>query len=110
MSIETERASIRAQILDDQAERAVGENHTARTVMLAAWRVNDEFELLPAERQRALFGGVVFGRRKVRHRPGRGFEVYRVVAYGQDYNIASWSYAEIADLLNTGKTVVGLKD
>lgn len=41
---------------------------------------------LTAQWQRGVFGGPVFGRRLVR-RAARGIEVYRVVAFGQDYNI-----------------------
>lgn len=92
-------------------EREPKEVHTARTVMLAAWHINDEFDALSADRQRQLFGAAVFGRRKVRRSRTRdGFEVYRVVAYGQDYNISFWSYREIAELLNRGETVVAKKD
>jgi hypothetical protein len=111
MSIDTERARVRAQILADQAERGPGETHTARTVMLAAWKINDAFAALGADEQRRIFGGAVFGRRKVRHEPGRsGFGVLRVVSFGSDYDIQHWSYAEIAALLNRGETVVGKRD
>lgn len=109
--LQAERAAIRAQILSDQAQRADGETHTARTVGLAAWRVNDAFAVLGADAQRQILGGVVFGRRKVRHCPGRsGFEVLRTVGFGGDYDVQRWTYAEIAALLNAGATVVGKKD
>lgn len=107
--LQAERAQVRAQILADQGERADGEGHTARTVMLAGAQVPQDWVRLSAVRQREIFGAAVFGGRHVR-RTLRGFEVYRRVAFGQDYNISSWSHAEIAELLNEGKTVVGRKD
>lgn len=109
--IQAERAAVRAQILGDQAERAAGETHTERTVRVAAgsW-VPSSWTKLSATQQRQWFGGVVFGRRQVKHLPGRGFEVRRVVDYGRDHNDQTWSYAEIAALLNQGETVAGKKD
>jgi hypothetical protein len=108
-SIDTERAAVRAQILSDQAARADDETHTARTVALGAAQVPAAWTKLGALRQRALFGGVPFGRRAVRLTP-RGVEVRRIVDYGRDWNDQDWSYAEIAALLNRGETVVGKKD
>jgi hypothetical protein len=110
MSIETERARIRAQILADQAERAEGETHTARTVQLAAGRVPLTWTRLSAAQQRSIFGGAPFGRREVRHVYGRGLDVQRVVGFGGDWDIQHWSYAEVAQLLNRNETVVGKKD
>jgi hypothetical protein len=110
MSIETERANIRAQIAADQAERADGDTHTARTVRLAAAKVSGTWSKLTAAEQRTIFGGAPFGRRGVRHLLGTGFKVRQVVSFGSDYNDQEWTYAEIAELLNAGKTVVGVKD
>jgi len=108
---EIERANIRAQIRADQAQRAEGEVHTARTVAIAAGRVPAEWTRLSAAQQRQIFGGAWAGRREVRHNVRRGVvEVYQKVDYGRDYNIQDWSYAEIAQLLNRRETVVGKKD
>jgi hypothetical protein len=108
--LQAERAAVRAQILSDQAQRAAGETHTARTVELAARRASALWARMSADQQRQILGGAVFGRREARHRPGRGFEVRRVVGFGGDHDVQAWSYAEIAALLNQGETVAGKKD
>ena len=102
MSIETERANIRAQI--------TGEVHTARTVRLAAARMSGTWSKLTAAEQRAILGGAPFGRRAVRHLLGTGFKVRQVVSFGGDFNDQEWTSAEVAALLNAGETVVGKKD
>lgn len=107
--LQADRAAIRAQILADQAERADGEAHTARTVAIAAEQVPTTWVRKSASWQRETFGGAVFGRREIR-RCQRGIEVYRKVDFGRDHHIATWTYEELAQLLNQGRTVVGLKD
>jgi hypothetical protein len=108
-NIDTERAAVRAQIVSDQAQRAAGETHTARTVEAAARQASALWARMSADQQRHIFGGVVFGRRELRHRNGR-FEVRRSVGFGGDSDEQDWSYAEVATLLNRGETVVGKKD
>jgi hypothetical protein len=40
----------------------------------------------------------------------RGIAVRQIVDYGRDVNDQTWTYAEIAKLLNAGETVVGRRD
>lgn len=84
----------------------------------AALRVREAAEALPAtwqrlsaDEQRRRFGGVPFGRRQVLHNPASGtFHVKRVVAFGQDFDIQTWSYLDVAALLKAGDTVVHKRD
>lgn len=104
---------VRAQILADQAQRAEGETHTATTVQNAAtvWGAPTRYTRVSAADQRRMFGGAPFGRRQWMHdaRQG-GFWVYRRVDYGRDWHEAWWSYEDLAQLLNRGRTVAGWKD
>ena len=79
-------------------------------VAQAAEGITEEWHRIPAREQHQRFGGAPFGKREVRHRPGLGFDVKRIVAFGQDYNIQFWSYLDVAALLANGETVVGKRD
>lgn len=107
--------SVRTQILADQAIRTEGDNHTENTVRAAIrytfFENRATFQALTAAEQRSVWGAAPFGRRHVRHDAAQGgFVVRRVVGFGMDFHDTTWTYAEVAALLNAGQTVVGKRD
>jgi hypothetical protein len=75
--------------------------HIAAIKRDAELHVNPDWTRYTAAEQRNIFGAYIFGRRAIRL-TATGIDVYRRVAYGADYNISAFTFAEIADLV-TGK-------
>lgn len=73
--------------------------------MIQSTQIMDgKYQKLSASQQRVIFGAYIFGRRQFQFDSKRQkFWVMRIVAFGQDYDVQSYSLDEIAHLVNSAK-------